>query len=272
MDDDFPDIFVVGTGMVGAQQLTREAWTAMENSGTVYVIHPQDIFKEYLVDDFDTEVKFFSSMYREERDRRDIYEGIAAQVIDDATSESEPVTLALYGHPTVGVSPSTLVQKKAADTDVDVEFVPGVSSIGCMFTDLGIDPFDGLQMYEATDMLIHEYELNSDVPLLLFQIGGVETVLHSENESDRARFDRLKDFLLQYYPNDHEVTLIRSATYPFSDPDVTVVNLGNFESIAEDVTKLHSLYVPRASAKEVENEALAGELTSTEHLEEITES
>src|SRR3712207_7666258 len=50
-----------------------------------------------------------------------------------------------------------------------------------------------------------------DVPCILWQIGAVETVLHSTAPSTQARFRRLQDHLGEFYPEDHEVRAVFSS-------------------------------------------------------------
>ena len=271
MDVDAPDVYRVGTGMVGTQQLTREAWTALERSATVYIQNPNELVIEYFREELDGDVRSVDEAYREGDERIEIYDRIASAVVDAAESSEAPVALAVYGHPSVGSSAGSLLTRKAAERGVTVETIPGVSSLATLFVDLEIDPLDGLQLHEATNLLIHEYEIDEHVPLLLYQVGVVETRLQTSKDSDPERFERLRGYLEARYGDDHEVVLARSATQPFGEPTLRRVELGELESVADTVSTLDSLYVPPAGAKPPENEDLLAAATSEAHLDEITD-
>ena len=72
----------------------------------------------------------------------------------------------------------------------------GVSSLDTMFIDLDLDPaYDGLQMYEATDLLVKQRPLQPDVPCLLWQVGAVRVgALLDRSEQSRGRFGPNRGF------------------------------------------------------------------------------
>src|SRR5206468_3187411 len=79
--------------------------------------------------------------------------------------------------------------------------LPGVSALDALLADLRLDPVvHGLQMYEATDVLLRRRPLQSDVPAVLWQIGPIETCLHSQAVSLPGRFARLVAHLRHFYP------------------------------------------------------------------------
>ncbi len=269
--DDAPiDVYVAGTGMVGYRQLTREVEAAFERSTTILVVHPQDLVVDYLRREFDADVVDLSSEYSESRARGESYESMAERVLDAAETEP-PVTLAVYGHPMVFVSPSTYVRRRAPDRDLAVEVLPGISSMDAIYGEFGIDPAaNGVQMYEATDLLLREFDLNPDVPAMVWQVGTVETVLHSTDDSAPGRFTRLREYLQEFYPDDHEVSLLSASTYPVTDGERLTFPLSKFESMHDRITPAQTLYVPPVRDRPVRNETLEAKLDSCEHLEQIT--
>lgn len=271
MGVDAVDVYRIGTGMVGTQQLTREAWTALERAAAVYVQNPNELVIEYFREQLDGDVHSVETLYREGEKRIEIYDRIADTVLDRAASSDAPVALAVYGHPSVGSSAGSLLTQKAAEREMTVETIPGVSSLGTLFVDLGIDPLDGLQLHEATNLLIHEYEIDEHVPLLLYQVGVVETRLQTSKDSDPKRFERLRTYLQDSYGSDHEVVFVRSATQPFGEPNLRRIELGAIESVADTVTTLDSLYVPPIGAKPPANETLLAAATAEDHLDRITD-
>lgn len=265
------DIYVIGTGMVGYRQLTKEAEAAIEESGRVYLLNLHGVVEEYL-EQFDVETYDLRTYYEEHRDRREIYDSMAEHVLDAADDTDSPITFAAYGHPLVFVSPSQLIIDRAPERGLTVETRPGISSMDCLFVDLQLDPgVNGIQMYEATDLLTREFRLNPDVPAMIWQIGALETGLYDTAPSKPERFSRIREYLQQFYPSDHTMTLARSATYPITESKLVDFKLDAFESMADQITGLHTLYIPPVRTRPVQNEELAAQLGSKAHLDSVTE-
>jgi uncharacterized protein YabN with tetrapyrrole methylase and pyrophosphatase domain len=264
------DVYVVGTGMVGYRQLTREVEAAFEQSNRILLVDSQDLVVEYLQESYDADVVDLREEYHVSEPRGDVYDRMAERTLDAAAAEP-PVTLAVYGHPKVFVSPSTYITERAPDRDLNVEVRPGISAMDCMYAEFDIDPAaNGMQMFEATDLLVREFDLNPEVPAMLWQVGTVESALHSTADSAPCRFTRLREHLQGFYPDDHEVSLLRASTYPVTESEQVSFPLSEFESMHDGVSPAHTLYVPPVRERPVQNETLESKVSSPEHLNRIT--
>jgi len=270
-NEPYVDIYVVGTGMVGYRQLTREAEAALENAETIFLVHYQTVVEEYL-QELGGDVVNLTSEYKKGADRKQTYQRMADSVIEEAKTSDSPVAFALYGHPSVFVSPSRWIIDKAPEEGLTVDARPGISSMDCLYTDINLDPAaNGIQMYEATDVLVREYELTPDVPAMIWQIGSVETRLYQDhNDHDPERFTRIREYLQQFYPDDHTAMLLQTATYPFTESTQLEFTLDEFESMADQVNALQTLYLPPVRTRPPQNEEMATKSLSEEHLESIT--
>lgn len=269
------DIYIAGTGTVGYRQLTEEVKEAFKKSETIYLLHHQELVKEYLDEEF-ARVVDVSDEYNEEEVRSNTYQRIADRVLEGALGEhSGPVTFATYGHPMLFVDSSRILMEEAPSRDLDVEVMPGTSALDCLYTDIGLDPaINGLQIYDATDILVREADLNPRTPAMILQIGSVESVLYSTRKSKPERFTNIKNHLQQFYPDDHEVYLLQTATFPISDSEQTGFELQNFdtEQVSEQVRHIHTLYIPPYEVRSVENNDMLEKIQSPEHLRSITKS
>ena len=125
---------------------------------------------------------------------------MAIRVVE-AALDHPPVTFAIHGHPLIAVHPPFLVLEMANALGLRVEVLPGISAIDTLLADLRIDPVvHGVQMYEATDLLLRRRPLQNDVPAIIWQVGTLETGLHSQRVSRPERFARFLAHLRQYYP------------------------------------------------------------------------
>lgn len=271
MTDDSVDVYVLGTGMVGYRQLTQEAEQILEQVERVYILHPLPEVNEF-IGDLCRSVTNLTEEYEQGSDRSRSYERMARRVVDGAVHAEEPIAFVLYGHPTVGVTPTRLIQEMADERGLRVEIAPGISSLDCLYTDLNLDPFNrGLQLFEATDLLVYDIDLDPATPALVVQVGLTETRLYDDRDSTQERFVPLKEHLLQFYPSDHEVSLVRTATHPLATSERISVPIEEFETIAEDVDNTHTLFIPPARNRTVSDEELAEKVYSENHLSHITE-
>lgn len=272
MDTPQTDIYIVGTGMVGYRQLTQEAIGALEQVERIYLIHYQELVYEYM-ENFADDIVNLTSVYEQNENRSDTYETMAETVLSGAKECEGSVALALYGHPLVFVSPSRWIVERAPDRGLSVDVRPGISSMDCLYVDLMLDPAEsGIQMIEATDLLVREYELNPDIATMIWQIGVVESSLYSKKESSPERFSRLRNYLQQFYPHDHTAYIVKTATYPITESEQIEFKLSEFESIHDQINAVHTLYIPPVRQRPIQNEALARQVQSSEHLETITKS
>lgn len=263
------DIYIIGTGMVGYSQMTIEAQSTLEAAERIYLVHYQDTVYEYMEEHAETIP--LTAEYTEGEARQHTYDRMAEQVLDGAEELEGPVVFALYGHPMVFVSPTRWVLDRAPDRGLEVEVLPGISSMDCLYTDIGLDPAaHGLQMIGATDLLLRDYEIQPNMPAMIWQIGSVETVLYNTADNDPKRFTRIREYLQQYYPDDHIVYLLQTATYPITESKQIEFTLEEFEQMHDRINDIQTLYVPPAEKPEVVNQELYEKLESADHLETIT--
>jgi len=163
------------------------------------------------------------------------------------------------------------VLELAAALDLRVAILPGISAIDSILADLRLDPVvHGVQMYEATDLLLRRRPLQPDVPAILWQIGPLETCLHSTAVSRPEGFTRLVAHLRLFYPPRHEVVAIYSAPHPLMPPEVMRFALEDMAGHAERIHAGFSLYVPPAGARSILDFNLLSGLYSADHLRRIT--
>jgi hypothetical protein len=212
----------------------------------------------------------FVPSYCEDRPRLNAYEHMAVSVVE-AALDHPPVTFAIHGHPLVAVHAPFLVLEMARALDLQVEVLPGVSSLDALAADLHLDPVvHGLQMYEATDLILRRRPLLNDVPAVIWQIGPLETALHSQRVSRPERFARFIAHLRQFYPARHELAAIYCSPHPLMPAATLRFALEDMAGYAEQLHAGFTLYVPPAQGRAVQDYGLLGKLYSVDHLHRIT--
>src|SRR5258708_37520523 len=155
---------------------------------------------------------------------------MAAEVVNEVLVDP-PVCFATYGHPLLYGHPSVLIQRAAKLLDLRVETFPGISSLDTLLVDLGIDPAaDGLQMYETTDLLLRRRLIQNDVPCVLLQVNAIAEPNYQLNRLSAEHFAPLQNYLLEFYPSEHPITLVVSKTFPLLNSTVEKYRLWRLSS------------------------------------------
>jgi uncharacterized protein YabN with tetrapyrrole methylase and pyrophosphatase domain len=246
------DIGIVGTGIVGTHQLTREAEEVIRRCKRTFVIDSGYGIPDYLAT-LCPEVTELGPLYEAGKDRLPTYRRMAAEVVSAAVADA-PVCLATYGHPWVFCYPTTLIARAAPLLGLHVEVFPGVSAFDTLLVDLGIDiALSGIQMYEATDLLLRRRPIQNDVTCLIWQPTVVGDPTYRPEGYTVEQFLPLQDFLLRFYPPEHEVAIVTTKTFPLTRSVVQRLRLADLPEELLRAPKVGTLYIPPLVERPVED-------------------
>ncbi len=190
-------ITIVGLGAGSPDGLTLGAWRALSESPAVLLRTARHPVVEWLGRQgisFET----FDYIYEEAASFAEVYQRIAAEVLRRA--RLSPVLYAVPGHPLVAEESVRLILKGAQDEGIGVEILPAESFLDAVFTALKVDPSDGLQVLDG--LKIDGVVLNAGSPAIIAQVYS------------RLVASNIKLSLLEHYPPEHEVVVVRAAGVP----------------------------------------------------------
>lgn len=264
------DITIVGTGITGVEQVTREAERALRQATRIFYNDPGVATGAWLASLGPPVQPLWQAHYGEGGSRVATYRAMAIDVVEAALDEG-PVALAIHGHPLVFVYTPFLVRDMADLLGLEVRVLPGVSATACLFAELMLDPgVSGLLMYEATDLLLRRRTLVPDVPLILWQVGQLETRLHTRRRSTPERLVRLHRALSEAYPPTHPVTALHVSHHPLLPSIRQDFPLSELCERAPTLDHGVTLYLPPATTRPVADPELLAQLDSPAHLDRIT--
>ncbi len=190
-------ITIVGLGPGDPQWITRAAWECLTSAEEVYARtgeHPALSALPRSV-----RIHTFDAVYARAETFEDVYTTIARQVVE-LGRRAQGVIYAVPGHPRVGEATTPRIEALAREAGIPVRVLEGVSFVDAVCNAVGLDPLDGLTVYDAM-LLAREHfpTVNTDRPLLLGQ-------LYSRDLASDVKLT-----LLTAYPPDHPVTLVRGA-------------------------------------------------------------
>jgi uncharacterized protein YabN with tetrapyrrole methylase and pyrophosphatase domain len=264
------DIYIIGTGITPGLHLTREAEAALRSSTEVLYVDKSFGIEELLSSYCKNITDLHKASYSEGHNRLDAYRNMASAVVNAALS-NPPVTFALYGHPLVYSLPPFIVIAAAEALGLRVKTLAGISSLDTLFVDLRFDPCtQGVQMYEATDILLRQRPIQQDVPCFIWQIGAVESRLYSTAQSSPARFGRIKEYLLKFYPSDHRMIAVYSSSMPLIPSTLTEFTLDTIEEVATELHQGVTVFIPPVQTRAILDETISNSMDDSVHLTKMT--
>jgi len=220
-------ITIVGLGPGDGSLLTQEASELLQEAEEIYLrtrVHPA-------VASLPSHVRVYSfdHLYESEEEFEAVYEKIATEILQ-LGQRPQGILYAVPGHPLVGEDTVQRIRASAQQAGIEVRIVSGLSFIEAALPFLNIDPLDGLQIIDATVLAGHLFpSLDPDLPALVGQLYS------------RLVASEVKLTLLNLYPADHKVTILRSlGTAQAATETLPLYELDRVESFDH----LTSLYVP----------------------------
>jgi tetrapyrrole methylase family protein / MazG family protein len=243
---------LVGLGLrVG--HMTREVEDVLAHCSHVYYLHgdPETV---KLLECRAQSLTDISTFYETGTSRLETYYRIATHLIFRASCEP-PIGVALYGHPTVFSTLSSMLIAGSRRFGIGVSVFPGVSSIDAILATLGIDPGGmALQVHEATELLAFARPLDRHSGLLVFQAGQVGTRIHTPTGRSCAHLRQLARRLADTYGSGHEVTAMELEA---GSPGWTWRgSIDDLPAAAESFSPHFTIYVPPSERPPVRDPAI----------------
>jgi uncharacterized protein YabN with tetrapyrrole methylase and pyrophosphatase domain len=236
-------LVVVGTGIQWGGQATIAAETAIKRADCVLFAVADPWAARWIRDLRPTAESL--PYPRDGRPRKTIYLAMVDRILAELHL-GRKVCAAFYGSPSLLNAPAHATVERARREGFSARMLPGVSSLECLFSDVGIDPgADGCQVFEASDFLVRKRVFDAYTHLVLCQIAviGTAEVFDAANVARiRHGLGLLAERLRTVYPEDHEVVIYEAASHPLSGPRVDRGRLADLPSI--ELAEVSTLYVP----------------------------
>lgn len=218
-------IYIVGLGAGDLDQLSVKIYRKLLKEELPLFLRTKE---HPVVDDLIKEgVTFtsFDSVYEEKKDFEEVYDKIVEILLSEV--EKSSLLYAVPGHPMVA---EQTVQKLLAQKATPVEIIGGQSFIDDLFSALKIDPVEGFQFLDGTNVNREMIEYRNH--LIISQV------------YDEFIASEVKLTLLEDLPYDYEVYIVEAAGSSLEK--ITKVPLEDLDR-AVSVNNLTSVYVPPAA-------------------------
>lgn len=237
------DIHLVGYGNRLPNDLTLEALAVLQRCKRVFGLPPLHAPAFKL-----PPMESLMHLYGADKPRMETYSEWAQLVLDAAEAEP-PVGLATYGSAMVGTYVTHRLLELAPQRGLTVHVTNATSSFEGIWADFNIDPWHGFEVWEATGFVTlgilpntRAHLLLPQAPMLNVAVGIDPATLQIELSSTVSN---LRDYLLRFYPPDHEVHYDTTGAGPGSivAADIETLALRNLDGPGR--RQAGTLLVPR---------------------------
>ncbi|MDD4600296.1 hypothetical protein SDC9_22926 [bioreactor metagenome] len=223
-------ITIVGLGPGSAGLITAETLHILESAQTLILRTAKHPTTAELIA---RGIQFtsYDYVYEEKSTFSAVYMAITTDCLARA-KQGRDIVYAVPGSPLVAEKSVELIRDEAKKQNIKVNILPGMSFLEVLYVRLGIDPVNGITVLDAADIDRLPYGLMT---------GLVITQLYNRQVASEAKLS-----LMEFYPDDYEITLVRNLGLP----DEIVTRLPLYQLDREDnIDHLTSLYLPGYEGK-----------------------
>jgi hypothetical protein len=238
-------LVVVGSGIKAVGHFTLEAQAHLQQADIV-LYAAADPVTDMWVERQNPHCFDLYQYYANDKNRIVTYVQMTERILDEVRA-GKYVCAVFYGHPGVFVTPSHNAIEIARREGYEARMLPAVSAEDCLYADLGVDPsIPGLQIFEATDLLLRQRQIDTTMNLMLFQVGCVGDVGFKFHGYDNQNFKVLVDYFELSYGPDHELVNYVASMFPIGEPTMVRHRIGDLKDpeIARSVTGISTFFIP----------------------------
>ncbi len=214
---------VVGTGIRTIGQLTIESVALMASAESLFHVIGEPMQEEVLRV-INPAAETLTGLYVDGMDRGKTYEAMV-QTITQSVFSGRRTVAAFYGHPGVFTYPTHESVRRTRKAGYPARMLPAVSAEDCLFADLGIDPGDGCQAYEATDFLLGGRVVDIRSHLVIWQAGSIGNYTYEATQYDMSLLPQLVARLASIYGPTHPLTVYEAPFEPGGIPTMRRVGV-----------------------------------------------
>jgi tetrapyrrole methylase family protein/MazG family protein len=186
-------ITIIGLGAGDLDQLTIGVYKQLKQTESLYLRTKEHPVVAQLEDE---QIKYesFDEIYEKQDQFEEVYEEIVKRLLE--ASALKPVVYAVPGHPLVAERTVQLLLARRSEGAI-VEIAGGQSFLDPLFTAVEVDPIEGFQLLDGTELRTSELQLKQH--LVIGQV--YDSFIASE----------VKLTLMEKYPDEYEVYIVTAA-------------------------------------------------------------
>lgn len=237
------DLYLIGIGIRGMEQISVEALAALKRCRKIF--HTTD--QQRALARINRNVVDLDAVFWTDDKHQVVYDRVVDLVLDEV-EKGPGVASVIYGHPLFFDDIHAELIRHAKKLGLEHVVLPGISSLDTLCIDLNIDYGEGLQVFEAEELVERPFTVNPNLHTLIFQIGefGMNT-LTSTPPFVRGRFKPIQDYLMRFFPADHRIVIAFSDDGDGSGSSLLKTRLRALDSHRRRISLGTTMYVPPIS-------------------------
>lgn len=237
-----PVIYIVGAGITTPAHLSLESLAALESCQEIWTNIPETLYIN-LPGSLPSTIRSLKPFFIDNRLRIENYKAIIDHILARAEHVC-PVGYLTQGNPIVFDTVTAGLIHEGRSSSMDVKIYPAISSIDTLLIDVLYDPAKGLQIHEATAFVRDLIVIDARAALLLLQpsvFGSRMPRLTTKTAAPDLL--PLEIALRRFYPPDHLVKFVRSATGTMSS-QIVESDIEHLSLLDSEATLASTLFVP----------------------------
>ena len=239
-------VYAVGAGVRGIKQLTLESISILSKVDKVLFFPFETITSDWLHDKLKLKnVESLANLYVDGDTDWNNYDRVTKHIIENAANYQE-IAVLMPGHPRLGVSWIKKLNNIKNKYKIDLVCIEGISSFDTMFNDMSKDPLDqGSVLIDVNRMLLYELIIEPRMDYYFYHICSTgNTKTNFNNPSLGNNLDLLKNYLLKFYENEHEIILIESKRKNSQNSIAYKTTVENISDLKDHISVATSLFIP----------------------------
>lgn len=262
-------LVIVGSGIRALQQMTIEARGRIASAEKVFYA-VSDPMTERWITKTCASAEDLRVFYAEGKDRLETYDEMTDAIMNGVRGGLR-VCAVFYGHPGVFVDPSHECIRIAREEGYPAMMLPGISTEGCLYADLGVDPgANGCLSYEATEFVVGDHKLDPSCSVILWQVDSVGDASYYESGFDGRHVPVLVEALLKFYDREQRAFLYKAPTLSIARAKIHAIRVGELADELRTHPGFETMYIPPAAPPRF-NLAMAERLGIDTELYQATE-
>ncbi len=228
-------ITIVGLGSGDESKLTLGVWDKIKTADPLFLRTDRHPVAQYLQRE-GVQYESLDSIYESHATFEATYEVIVDKLISLAQTGAA-VVYAVPGHPMVAEATVRMLLARGQASGLPVTVIGGESFLDEVFLRLGLDPIEGFQLLDATDL--NPVSLRPDMHTIIAQV------------YDRYTASDVKLALMELYPDEHPVVVAHALGVAGAE-QIQTVPLYELDR-SDDYGNLSLIWLPRSADEQLLN-------------------
>lgn len=237
-------IYLMGAGIYSSLHLTIETIQALKVCKVIFVLH-DDVSVLNKIKEINPNIIDCIEFYNSSKTiiRSNIYDAISDEIIESCIRHNETIGFIVHGHPLFLVSASERLIEKANQKSIPIKTLAAVSSFDTLQIDLQIDLGYACQIYDSTFFCNNDILFEPKVPLILFQLSTLNNPNIVKGTIDINTLEPLHKKLIQYYPKNHNIKVIHSASHLLEKSIIIETTLEEMNNMDLGLSNRPTMYI-----------------------------